>query len=44
MEMLTNKRVVDLTRVVTPGRERFRLDITTFNVEDLSSGLQAPGR
>lgn len=32
------RRVIDLTRKVVPGKERFRLEINTYNVEDYIPG------
>lgn len=37
-------RVVDLTRIITPGKEKFRLDVDTYQVKDYIPGFrQAAG-
>jgi arylformamidase len=35
------RKLIDLTRKVTPGKERFRLEIHTYNVEDYIPGYIA---
>ena len=42
VEGLTNKHVVDLTRVLQPGAERFKLDIRTFSVDELLPDFTVP--
>jgi arylformamidase len=42
MTLLSGKRVVDLTRVLRPGEERFKLDIHTFSVDELIPGFHVP--
>jgi len=42
MTLLTNKRVIDLTRVLQPGAERFKLDIRTFSVDELLPDFSVP--
>lgn len=38
MSFLSGKRVVDLTRTLRPGAERFKLDIQTFPVDNVLPG------
>jgi len=40
--LLKDKRIVDLTRVLTPGAERFKLDIRTFFVDELQPDFHRP--
>jgi arylformamidase len=40
--LLKSKRIVDLTRVLTPGGERFRLDLRTFFVDELQPDFRRP--
>ena len=42
MTLLSGKRVVDLTRILRPGKERFKLDIHTFAVDELIPGFHVP--
>ena len=42
MTLLTGKRVVDLTRVLEPGAERFKLDVHTFSVDELLPDFPVP--
>ena len=42
MTLLAGKRIVDLTRVLRPGKERFKLDIRTFFVEELLPNFHRP--
>lgn len=39
---MTGKRLIDLTRVLQPGREKFALDIQTFFVDELLPGFHRP--
>lgn len=40
--MLERKRIVDLTRVLQPGAEPFKLDVRTFFVDELLPGFHRP--
>jgi arylformamidase len=40
--LLTGKRLIDLTRVLQPGKEKFALDIETFFVDELLPGFHRP--
>jgi len=40
--MFTYKKVIDLTRILQPGKERFALDIETFQVNELLPGFTKP--
>ena len=42
MTLLEGKRVVDLTRVLQPGAETFKLNVRNFNVEELLPGFHRP--
>ncbi len=42
MGLLTGRRVVDLTRILHPGSERFTLDLHTFFVEELLPDFKRP--
>ena len=42
MTLLVGKRVVDLTRVLQPGEERFKLNVHTFSVNELLPDFPVP--
>jgi arylformamidase len=42
MTLLTGKRVVDLTRVLWPGKERFKLNVHTYSVDELLPDFPVP--
>ncbi len=42
MIALDKKRIVDLTRVLTPGQEKFKLELHTYFVDELLPGFHRP--